>query len=263
MNDRKKRIGILLTDPIAEAKKDELISLRRRNPPRPWLKKIDFDAFPDFKIERDAYMLKNFEQEVPKTVGIAADVSIGEWLKVYHGDIFEVDYISPKEISESRLAKNDINFLIIYDLLESYHLDRTRGKRVYHTFLNAVRSSSNIYPNWELQEFVGSKLLYYNHFKKIGIPIAPTYCLTRDEFTALVAAETSARGAEGASERVTAVILSTIQREGWGKFIAKPVLGQESKAFKIFNPRSAKLLKNCTKYLTTTITKYPGVIFQK
>jgi len=93
MTCNKKRIGILLTDPVAEAKKDELISLRRRRPPRPWLKKIDFRAFPDFKVERDAFKLKHFDQEVPKTVGIATDVSIGEWLKVYHGDIFEVDYI--------------------------------------------------------------------------------------------------------------------------------------------------------------------------
>jgi len=263
MTISKKRIGILLTDPIAEAKKDELISLRRRNPPRPWLKNIDFDAYPDFKIEREAYKLKHFDQEVPRTVGIATDVSIGAWLKVYCGETFEVDYIQPKEISKARLAQNDINFLIIYDLLESFHIDRTRGKRVYHTFLDAVRCSNNTFPNWELQEFVGSKLLYYNHFKSVGIPIAPTHTLTREEFTAEVAAETAASGGEGASDRVTAKILSIIQRENWGKFIAKPVLGQESKAFKIFNPRTANLQKIFAKYVVATITKYPGLIFQK
>jgi len=147
--------------------------------------------------------------------------------------------------------------------LESFHIDRTRGKRVYKTFLDVVRSSDNIFPNWELQEFVGSKLLYYKHFKMVGIPIAPTHTLTRDEFTAQTAAETAANGAEGATDRVISVILSTILSENWGKFIGKPVLGQESKAFRIFNPCSQNLQKNFHKYVLTTMTKYPGLIFQK
>jgi len=262
MPRKKKRIGILLTEPSNEAKKEELISLRRRNPPRPWIKTIDFKANPDFKVKRDAYKLKYFDQEVPRTVGVATDVSIGEWLRVYHGDIFEIDYIRPKDINKKRLAENDINFLIIYDLLESFHIDRTKGKRVYHQFLEAVRTSKNIFPNWELQEFVGSKLLYYNHFKKVGIPIVPTHTLTREEFIAQVTAEVTSGGVQGATDRVTAKILATIQSEEWGKFIAKPVLGQESKACKTFRP-GENLGKMFNKYLVGTMKKYPGVIFQK
>jgi len=68
-------------------------------------------------------------------------------VKMYHGDIFEVDYIRPREISKERLAQNDINFLIIYDLLESFHIDRSRGKRVYHQLLAAVHSLDNVFPN--------------------------------------------------------------------------------------------------------------------
>jgi len=68
-------------------------------------------------------------------------------VKMYHGDIFEVDYIRPKEISKERLAQNDINFLIIYDLLESFHIDRSRGKKVYHKLLDTVRSLDNVFPN--------------------------------------------------------------------------------------------------------------------
>jgi len=142
----KKRIGILLTNSQNEGKKEEIISLRRRVPPRPWIKDVDFKSNPDFRIERAAYDLK-FDGKVPKTVGIATDVSIGEYVKMYHGDIFEVDYIRPKEISKERLAQNDINFLIIYDLLESFHIDRSRGKKVYHKLLDTVRSLDNVFPN--------------------------------------------------------------------------------------------------------------------
>jgi len=258
----KKRIGILLTDSKSEAKKEEIISLRRRVPPRPWIKEVDFKTNPDFRIERDAYKLKYFDTEVPKTIGIATDVSIGEYLKMYHGDTFEIDYIRPKDISKERLAQNDINFLIIYDLLESFHIDRSKGKRVYHNFLDAVRSANNIFPNWELQEFIGSKLMYYNHFKNVGIPIVPTHTLTRDEFAEQITMETAAGGAEGAADRVVKSILATIQRENWGKFIAKPVLGQESKACKTFRP-CANLERMFTKYVVTTMKKYPGIIFQK
>jgi len=140
-------------------------------------------------------------------------VSIGEYLKFYHGDVFDIDYIRPKDISKERLAQNDINFLIIYDLLESYHIDRTRGKKVYHKLLAAIRSSDNVFPGWELQEFIGSKLKYYSYFKSVGIPVVPTHTLTRDEFTAQISIENAAGGVEGATDRVVAKILATIQRE--------------------------------------------------
>jgi len=258
----KKRIGILLTDPKNEGKKEEVISLRRRIPPRPWIKEVDFKLNPDFRIDRKAYKLEYFDNEVPRTVGIATDVSIGEWLKYYHGDIFTIDYIRPKDISKERLAQNDINFLIIYDMLESFHIDRTQGKRVYNNFVNALRCSDNVFPNWELQEFICSKLIYYNTFKSVGIPIAPTHTLTLDEFNEQIAVETKAGGTEGAKDRVISKILSKIQSENWGKFIAKPVYGQESKACKTFRP-CANLLKMFTKYIIATMKKYPGLIFQQ
>jgi len=257
----KKRIGILLTDSQNEGKKEEIISLRRRVPPRPWIKNVDFETNPDFRIERASYQLQ-FGDTVPKTVGIATDVSIGEYLKTYHGDVFEVDYIRPKDISKERLAQNDVNFLIIYDLLESFHIDRSRGKKVYHNLLGAIRSANNVFPGWELQEFIGSKLRYYTYFKEVGIPVCPTHTLTRDEFTKQIAIEEAAGGADGAVERVIEKILGTIQRENWGKFIAKPVLGQESKSCRTFR-QTENLQKTFTKYVVTTLKKYPGLVFQK
>jgi len=133
---------------------------------------------------------------------------------------------------------------------------------VYHKLLAAIRSSDNVFPGWELQEFIGSKLKYYSYFKSIGIPVVPTHTLTRDEFTAQISIENAAGGVEGATDRVVAKILSTIQRENWGKFIAKPVLGQESKSCRTFRP-SENLQKIFTKYVVTTLKKYPGLVFQK
>jgi len=105
-------------------------------------------------------------------------------------------------------------------------------------------------------------LTYYNYFKRVGIPIAPTHTLSRDEFKEQIAIETAAGGVEGVNERVVAKILAAIQSEKWGKFIAKPVLGQESKACRTFRPGN-NLHKMLTKYVVTTLKKYPGIIFQK
>jgi len=56
--------------------------------------------------------------------------------------------------------------------------------------------------------------------------------------------------------------LTKIQSENWGKFIAKPVLGQESKSCRTFRP-CGNLQKMFTKYIVTTLKKYPGLVFQK
>jgi len=257
----KRTIGILLTESKNEAKKEEIISLRKRVPPRPWIKNIDFNVNPDFKIERQPYRLAYKDTEIPHTVGVATDVSIGEYIKHYHGDEFEVDFIRPKEISKERLAQNDINFTLIYDLLESFHTDRTRGKKIFANFQDIIKSSPNVFPNWEYQEFIDSKLIYYEFFRDNGVPIAPTITLSKENYAAEVAKE-AATEPEGAADRVAVRILRKIQSEEWGKFIGKPVFGQEAKACKTFkSPKNAET--RFAKYVRETMAKYPGLIFQK
>lgn len=252
--DRKARIGILLTKSKDEAKKEEIISLRKRNPPRPWIKKIDFKKNPDFKIDRKPYLLGYKNTEVKHTIGVATDVSVGEYVKHYFGDEFDVDFIRPADISMERLASNDLNYLLIYDLLESFHTDRTRNKRLYKGFKEVVQNSPNVFPNWKFQEFIDSKLIYYNYFKEIGIPICPTFTISKEEYES---------GCKKTSPKeVAAELLKKIKGEGWGWFIGKPVFGQEAKSCKIFKePRG--LEERFEKYVTSTMKKYPGLIFQK
>lgn len=251
----KSRIGILLTRSADEAKKEEIISLRKRNPPRPWIRNVDFVKNPDFKIIRAPYNLGYKNTPVPKTVGIATDVSCGEYIKHFHGEEFEVDYIRPKDITKERLAENDINFLLIYDLLESFHTDRTKGKRLYNNFLKIIKETPNVFPNWEYQEFIDSKLIYYNYFKENNLPICPTQTISREEW--------NERVAKSSTKQVAGEILDIIMKqEKWKKFIGKPVFGQEAKSCKIF--KDMKDIENrFEKYIVGTMEKYPGLIFQK
>lgn len=259
--DMRPRIGLLLTKSKDEAKKEEIISLRKKIPDRPWIKKMDksyFSENPDFEIDRKAYNLGYKNVKVPRTRGIATDVSVGEYINHYYGNEFIVDFIRPSEITEERLSGNDINFLLIYDLLESFHTDRTKGKRLYNNFKNVVKNCPNVFPNWEYQEFIDSKLLYYNFFANTtgddAIPICPTITISKEEYDAQVA--------KTSTSEVAAAMLAKIKEAKWDRFIGKPVYGQEAKSCKIFRDPK-KLAERFDKYVTETMQKYPGLIFQK
>jgi hypothetical protein len=244
------RVGVLLTVGEQEGNKFELVCERRRIPARPWVKETPEDFF----IERPATQRKA-GTAVPPVVGIPGDVSIAEYVKFHHGDNFEIDYIRPEEITTQRLKSNDMNFLLIYDLLEAFHLDK-KGE-VFKRFREALHQAGNVFPSLEYQEFVNSKLLYYNHFKKNNIPIAPTITVSTQEWQARVGHLAN----QGGASAVAMEILEEVQRQGFTKFIAKPVYGQEAIGCKIFTTAEVKA-GEFTRFLKKNFEKFPGLIIQ-
>jgi len=97
------KVGIVLNYKNAEKKKDELIDINSES----YLQLAKEKKYSSLCITR-----KN-KKCVP------ADVAIGLYLES-QGVI--VDYINPDDISVRRFKKNDIVFVVIYDLLESFHL---------------------------------------------------------------------------------------------------------------------------------------------
>jgi len=249
-------IGILLTDPKNEGKKEEIISIRKQNPPRPWIKTVDFKKNPDFRIERKPYNLRLKNIQIPKTVGIAADVSIGAYIRGKYGDQFDVDYIRPGEVTSERLEGNDINFLVIYDLLESFHTDRTKGKRLYNNLLQVMKNATNVFPNWDYQQFIGSKLRYYEYFQANGIPICPTYTLSPEHYQREISKEGNS------PEQFASELFDHLATLGWKKYMAKPVYGQEKKSCRAFFQNQIHKTR-FSRYILETMAKYPGIIFQK
>jgi hypothetical protein len=246
----KVRVGVLLTVGEQEGNKFELVDEKRRVPARPWVKETPEDFF----IERPSTQRKA-GAVVPPTVGIPGDVSIAEYIKFNHGNDFEIDYIHPKDITTERLKSNDINFLVIYDLLEAFHLDK-KGE-VFKRFREALHQAGNVFPSLEYQEFVNSKLIYYNHFKQNNIPIAPTITVSTDEWQARV----TQLAKQGGPSAVAMEILEEVQRRGFQKFIAKPVYGQEAIGCKIFTTADVKA-GEFTRFLRKNFEKFPGLIIQ-
>lgn len=247
MPERKPRIGIVLTVGAVEAKKDELIALRRKVPPRPWV----LQSPKEFHIDRKQKKHRN------ATKGIPSDVAIGAYVAYKYGHTFDVDYITPEEITTERLKSNDLNFFIIYDLLEAFHTDKS--KAIFNRLKDVLRKADNIFPNLDFQEFVYSKLIYYNHFEARGLPIVPTITLSKEEWIKQVALKKN-------WVTVANDVLAEVQRRKLDHFIMKPVYGQEAKGVMVFETGSMdsnSYKQQFKDHLRLLIEKYPGVIIQE
>ena len=215
------KVGLLLTRPKAEFKKDEMISVNSRK--RPWAK---------FAPEEHTY-----RNSVP------GDVLVGCYLMWKYG--VEVDFIKPEQISVRRLRENDLNFMLIYDLLESFHVD---GKARARRLEKVLKSSKNLYPPWKYQKLIYNKCMYYKYLEKKKVKVAPTYCITK--------AKWNSKG----HQKLVKDFIETIKNDGWKGFVAKPVYGQESKDFRKFKTLNWRPLK---RYFERVMKKYPAIVLQE
>ena len=228
-------IGIVLNFKNAEKKKDELMAIDSK----PWLQLANDNFYKKFIV------LKKDKKYVP------ADVAIGLYIESKYPNI-KVDYITPDEISTRRFKKNDIVFIIIYDLLEAFHLGK---KDKFNTFKAALQGSNNVYPPYQYQKFINNKCLYYKYLAKKGLPVAPTHCVTKEKWYT-----------RNPKMYITNLI-SKMKHNKWESIIAKPVYGQESKDFAKFLACKKNGLdcqqKNLMKYFAKNVPKYKSIVIQE
>jgi hypothetical protein len=226
------KIGIVLNYKKAEKKKDELLRINLTR--QPWLKNTP----PTSIVMRDGRK------------HITADHAIAVYLETHFPDAL-VDYIEPHEISTSRFKQNDIVFIIIYDLLESFHLsDHT----IFNKFKSALKNSGNVYPPYEYQKFINNKCTYYKYLANKGIPTAPTHCVTRKKWYIRN------------PDKYINTLISKVKENKWDSIVTKPIYGQESKDFKKYMSCDGSLecqKKNLKKYFQKNIGKYKGFVVQE
>ena len=250
------KIGIVLNYKKAEQKKDELYNTHSKE--RLWLKLADDKKYNPFVIT------KNRKRFVP------ADVAIGlflEQLKDSENQVnVVIDYITPDEISIARFKSNDIVYIIIYDLLESFHLSDTSK---FDTFKKTLKSCNNVYPPYEYQKFINNKCTYYKYLANKKLPVAPTHCITKQKWL------------KRDSDAYVDKLVRKIKHNKWSSVIAKPVYGQESKDFAKFVTKKIEKCENdncdsgqCSesidcqkgrikKYLSKNIPKYKSIVIQE
>lgn len=219
------RIGIIRTPFLSdEVWKKELIEV---NDDRPWLNDIPHEYCVQLK---GSYYTSD-------------DISIAYYLKHTLPPGFALNIVDPLATDAIQQAgKNDINFIIIYDIVEAYH---TLPKRKFAN-IKKLFTLHNIFPVYDYQYFVNHKYVYYEYLKTKGINVLPFTHISKQEYDA---------NSESAIQRVL-----NMEKGDDGKIIGKPVYGQDSIDFKEFNPPiSANKIEN---YLEKLLTSYKGVIFQ-
>jgi hypothetical protein len=239
MQENPLKIGIILNYKNAEKKKDELLNIRNRK--MLWLALANDKKYNKFVIT------KNKKKFVPD------DVAIGLFIESHYPEI-QIDYIHPDEISVRRFKKNHINFVIIYDLLEAFHLS---DKSKFANYKNALKKCNNVYPPYQYQKFINNKCLYYKYLSNKNIPVAPTHCITKEKWYTRD------------PEQYVNKLIAKIGRNKWEAVIAKPVYGQESIDFAKFSkcPSTSDGLscrkKQINKYLSVRVPKYKSIVFQE
>ena len=223
------KIGIVINYKNAEKKKDELIDINSKQ----WLQNVD----------------KKFTIVRKKNTFVPADIAIGYYIINRYPNV-SLDFISPDEISTKRFKQNDIVFIIIYDLLESFHLS---NKKNFYKYKLALKNSKNVYPPYEYQKFINNKCTYYKYLSSKNIPVAPTKCITKQKWFSKN------------PETYVSNLISSTKHNKWESIIAKPVYGQESKDFSSFliSKKGVFPKDKLFKYLSKNIPKYKSIVIQE
>tara|TARA_B100000575_G_scaffold258184_1_gene229617 strand:+ start:1633 stop:2670 length:1038 start_codon:yes stop_codon:yes gene_type:complete len=133
---------------------------------------------------------------------------------------FTVDIITPKEITNQRLKKNDINFIIGYDIINVINDDppvrKFSGQKGLEKLDKIYKlKSNNVFPSYPFLSFLWSKKEYLQHLQKHKIPISPTIFIKKN---------------------VTVnSLLKRIREKKWKNFIIKPIGGTIAYGLGIFN----------------------------
>ena len=155
----------------------------------------------------------------------------------YHHDDVEVMFLN--KFDEELLRQNDVNFLVSLNLLNFWEKGGPEYKRVYNIMKNP---KMNIYPNLKEQFFLYNKGKYLDYYSKKGIPIAPSFYITKN--------------------RNPKSILKKAMNKGWESFILKPYRAYANYGIGKFEPGGNNTEKKLSKFLEKH-KQYPGFVCQE
>ena len=196
-----------------------------------------------FNITPKKYLRQgNYEEPL-----LHKDVAIAMTIKDAYPDI-KVDIILPNEISNERLQRNNVNFILGYDCINQMvsepFVKQFSGKQGYRKLKKIYSSPKNkVFPPMNFLEFIWAKEKYLSVFQKKQIPISPTIIV---------------------SKYSTRNIIENIKKQGWKQFIIKPVGGTSAigvKRFKLQDCLLNPLL--ITKYFQEHQSYYPKFLIQE
>jgi len=151
--------------------------------------------FPD-KWRVDPKSHEYLQDCAPGTKGQAhVDIAIPWYIHRKYKDI-EVDIITPDALSPQRLASNDLNFTVGFNMVNVAIDVGARGSTpATNRQAAALQKSTNLFPTWEHENFIFTKSNYMKAAIKAGVPMAPTiFCEKKSRSPAKLLKEIKARG---------------------------------------------------------------------
>ena len=132
----------------------------------------------------------------------------------------KVDIILPNEISETRLRKNDVNFILGYDCINAINADPPVKK---FSSLEGVKTLEDIYSNPKCKifppinhlRFIWDKKVYLTKLHKNNVLISPSIFFKKNN--------------------KSSNLLNQIKKYKWDYFIIKPIGGTTDYGFQKFN----------------------------
>ena len=96
-----------------------------------------------------------------------------------------VDIITPKEITNQRLKRNDINFVIGYDIINAInddpYIQKFSGQKGLEQLDKIYKlKTNNVFPSYPFMSFLWDKKTYLQHLEKNNIPISPTIFIKKN-----------------------------------------------------------------------------------
>jgi glutathione synthase/RimK-type ligase-like ATP-grasp enzyme len=164
----------------------------------------------------EEYLNKNITKIIPKKYqinrAIHTDVALAYIMKTSFPEV-EIDIIMPKDISDSRFKKNDINIPIGYDIINAINDDppvkKFTGKSGIEKLDKIYNNKKNkIFPSYEFMSFIWDKKKYLQVLHKHKIPISPTIFIK-----------------DNVNHKK---LISQIHSKRWKHFIIKPIGGTTS-----------------------------------
>lgn len=211
---------------------------------RKWLKNIDCkyiihldEDYAENDMEARKYIQNNGNKYVTD------DIFIYYYLLYKYGKEHSFLLIegNDKDI-ENKVKSCDIVFLLIFDILEAFH---TLPKPVFQK-MEKIFSLPNVFPPFSYQKLVNHKNLYYEYLSQNGINTIPSLYISTDDFL------------KNPKECVEKVLHNV--RGDDHAFIGKPIYGQESIDFKLFDKYTQP--HHVHKYLERISALYKGCVFQ-
>ena len=251
-----KKIAIIVGDPEV----NDAFSLSKEGLKlRPWLQNVPKNLISDMRLEYKILTNSGNQNIVRKTVENVVNLYYSVYLYLIYrleknkNNGTTVSLIFPKDITYNKLKGFDFIFYNFFDPIAAAVLynDPNKGLQM-ERLLKKLGPKTFLIPSTKFTDLQHDKCKYYKYLSDSGIPIAPTHCLSKQDWPKDSASK----------QAVCKKLVALFKKEKWSRVFVKPVMGTSgTDADELEDPTDTSELLSVISDLFKK--KYPKIVFQK